>query len=113
MTQFVKPLRAGASVRPDKRTSLSTANFEITSLPPGIPHYIFENVVELINDNEPHDDILEMYVVQFVNLVLVIDEDTSHFVVFRLRSGDHSEAIISCVKAFLESQTQHLSVRNQ
>jgi hypothetical protein len=55
--QFVKPLRV---LRPEKKTSISSTHFENTSLPPGIPHYIFENVVELINDNEPHEDILEM-----------------------------------------------------
>ena len=57
LMQFVKPLRV---LRPDKKTSISSTHFENTSLPPGIPHYIFENVVELINDNEPHEDILEM-----------------------------------------------------
>ncbi len=57
LMQFVKPLRV---LRPEKKTSISSTHFENTSLPPGIPHYIFENVVELINDNEPHEDILEM-----------------------------------------------------
>ena len=61
LMQFVKPLRTGTSVlRPEKKASISSTHFENTSLPPGIPHYIFENVVELINDNEPHDEMLEM-----------------------------------------------------
>jgi hypothetical protein len=61
LIQFAQPFRADAAVlRSDKIASFSSSNFENTSLPPGIPHYIFENVVELMKDNEPHEGILEM-----------------------------------------------------
>ena len=53
----VQPSRVGAVARLDHR---SPAVFEYSSLPPGIPHYIFEIVLELIKDNEPHEDILDM-----------------------------------------------------
>ena len=53
----LQPSRVGAVARLDNR---APAVFEYSSLPPGIPHYIFEIVLELIKDNEPHEDILEM-----------------------------------------------------
>lgn len=53
----MQPSRAGVSARADKKTSTS---FEYSSAPPGIPPYLFENVVELIKDNEPPEEILGM-----------------------------------------------------
>jgi hypothetical protein len=53
----VQPSRAGTLARSEQR---APAIFEYSSLPPGIPHYIFEIVLELIKDNEPHEDILAM-----------------------------------------------------
>jgi hypothetical protein len=32
---------------------------------------------------------------------------------FRLKAGDHSEAIITCVKSFLETQSQPFFDRNE
>jgi hypothetical protein len=81
--QFVQLSMAECSVvRPEKKISFSPTNFENTSLPPGIPHYIFENVVELIKDNEPHEDILEMYVFQFVKeICFQTCRYTSYFII--------------------------------
>ncbi len=53
----MQPSRSGASILSETK---ALAKFEYSSLPPGIPHYIFEIVLELIKDNEPHEDILAM-----------------------------------------------------
>jgi hypothetical protein len=55
---IAQPSRAGTLARSEKT---APAKFEYSSLPTGIPHYIFEIVLELIKDNEPHEEILAMY----------------------------------------------------